>query len=438
VKKITSVLIAALMLSGCGGSKNDSAVTPNPFGAPKCTPALEIKKFANDQADKNSQDNETLVEEDLLRPKKAYKTPTRLLGPNELPAFSDDLDFDNMTLAIDRQLRRFNQLDLSRRTIEFGGRVFSGTVLRDSLKEFKNIVSAYATCKVKARDKSTCVDNLNATIREKFNVYVPDLLPGDTRYGEKLPVLFTGYYTPTLEASVVPTADKPHSIYKKPSTSLAAATRAEIDFKNVLRGKGLELFYTKNLFDLYLLHVQGGGKAIVTDKKGKQKSYYLTYDGTNGQKWTFISKYMIEKGYINSGSIEAQRHFLDSFPAKEEEIFATCPSYVYFKVTAEPPHGSDMVPLTDNRSIATDTNHYLFKGALAFVEAKRPADPYDPSESCNPGEFKNFSRFYLDQDTGGAIKGKGRVDLYFGESQYSQLAAYNTVQRGNLYFLLLK
>jgi membrane-bound lytic murein transglycosylase A len=98
--------------------------------------------------------------------------------------------------------------------------------------------------------------------------------------------------------------------------------------------------------------------------------------------------------------------------------------------------GSDLVPLTDNRSIATDTNYYRFKGLLAFVQAERPVET-SLQNNCQL-EFRSFSRFYLDQDTGGAIRGKGRVDLYFGENEYAQKAAYNLVRRGDLYFLMLK
>lgn len=420
---------------GCG-SNNEPTVPPESYKSPKCTSAV-TQKLDIEIHHRGSEDNFKLAQEELFSPKKVYITPTRALKLNEWPYFSDDLDFENMILAIDRQLKRYSQIDLASRTIEFGGKAYSGLVFRESLKEFKNLVNTYWSCKAKMAE-SLCLEQFNQSLRQKFNVFVPDLKPGDTRYGESQPVLFTAYYTPTLNASLTPTSTYPHAIYKKPTGSLVSSTRHEIDFKNKLGGRGLELFYAENLFDLYLLHVQGGGKVVLNSGSGKQKYYYLTYDGTNGQSWNFISKYMTEKGYIANGSIEDQRIFLNAHPEKQEEIFATCPSYVYFKVSNEPPLGSDLVPLTDNRSIATDTNHYLFKGALAFVEAKRPANPYDPKESCKPGDYRSFSRFYLDQDTGGAIKGKGRVDLYFGEDRYAEIAAYNTVQRGNLYFLLLK
>jgi membrane-bound lytic murein transglycosylase len=370
--------------------------------------------------------------------KKAYATPTRKLASTEWPSFRDDLDFENMAKAIDRQIKRYGQIKLSNQTVEFGGKIYPGTVMLDSLKRFKTHVQTYLSCQGKSRNKTLCQDDFENSLRRDFDAFAPDLKPGDPRYGEANQVLFTAYYTPTIEASTSKTTAKPFAIYKKPSGKDETRSRDEIDFGGALTNKNLELFYADDLFDLYLLHVQGGGIANVTDASGKRQKFYLSFDGTNGQSWTFISKYMISKGYISDGGIETQRNFLLAHPEKQREIFATCPSYVYFKLSSTPPEGSDDVPLTDNRSIATDTNYYALKGAIAFVQTQRPANPYDPAEAAQVGQYKPLNRFYLDQDTGGAIKGKGRVDIYFGEDKYAEIAAYNTVERGNLYFLILK
>jgi membrane-bound lytic murein transglycosylase A len=445
VNNLTSLVVAAMSVSmlGCSGSKFMSATSNSQIdhGTNKTCTMPKKRKFTNALDFKIQEEmmSSSSVEASTFSKKStSFQTPTRKLALKDWPSFTDDLDFDNMVTAIDRQIKRYNQIDLRSRTVEYGGRSFPATVMLDSLNEFKTLVKAYLACQGKSRSKGTCQEDLVASLQQHFDVYIPDLKPGDTRYGEVNPVLFTAYYTPTLEASVAKTAGKPYPIYKAPPAKDASHSRDEIDFDGALAGKGLELFYAPDLFDLYLLHVQGGGIASVTDAAGNQTQYYLSYDGTNGKAFTFISKYMKSKGYIPDLSIEAQRTFLRNHPEKQKEIYATCPSYVYFKLTSNPPQGSDSVPLTDNRSIATDTGYYAFKGGIAFVTAHRPADPYDPSESCEVGTYKPLSRFYLDQDTGGAIKGKGRVDLYFGESRYAEVAAYNTVERGNLYFLLLK
>ncbi|NJL25431.1 MAG: hypothetical protein HC902_09820 [Calothrix sp. SM1_5_4] len=150
---------------------------------------------------------------------------------------------------------------------------------------------------------------------------------------------------------------------------------------------------------------------------------------------------MKKMGYIANGSVPAQRKFLSEHPEKHQEIFSQCPSYVYLIATSSPPVGVDSIPLTNGRSIATDRNLYPFKGLLAFVESVRPEETgnYDLDEDDRARiPFRGFSRFFLDQDTGGAIRGKARADIYFGEDEYAFFAAMNLQDSGKLYYLILK
>jgi membrane-bound lytic murein transglycosylase A len=355
------------------------------------------------------------------------KTPTKRLLLSEYPQFADDLDFKNIDLAIDRQISRFEDRDLSGR-IQYGEDQYPETQLLETLREFQKDAQAFRVCLLR-KSRDNCEQQFQALMNSKYNVYAPDLEPGDPRYGESKDTFFTAYYTPTLKGSSRPTADKPHGVYSQPtSKSLAQSTRDEIDFQNVLKPTGYDVFFTEDLFEAYLLQVQGGGKVVMDDGE----DFYISYDGTNRQTWRWISLYMRDKGYIDDLSIESQKRFLRANPDKQREIYRYCPSYVYFKPTNHPPEGSDLVSLTDGRSIATDYRLYKRKGALAFVSAVRP----DPNKDGS--HFIPFSRFMLDQDTGGAIEGKGRVDLYHGEGAYAERAAYNTSHTGNLYFLMLK
>lgn len=365
-----------------------------------------------------------------------YVTPTEKISPSQWPALIDDLDLSEMEIAIERQLKRYEQKDLSG-TIKFGNDVYSLKQAPKSLKRFMEIAKDYKSC-MATNTKSSCQADFEATVKADFNLYMPKLSKEDPRFGEDKQTLFTAYYTPLIRARTSKDSRFKYGTYNKPSSkSLASSSRRDIDFKGVLENKGLDIFYSDDLFELYLLHVQGGGRVITENKNGKTSSFYISYDGANGQKFTFISKYMMSKGYIPDLTIQSQRDFIDQNPQKHEEIFSTCPSYVYFKKTANPPLGNDVVPLTDNRSIATDTAYYRFKGLISFVSARRPKEDMKSCDGNNV-EYQSFSRFFLDQDTGGAIKGKARVDMYFGEGPYAEHVAYNTVQRGDLYFLMLK
>ena len=360
--------------------------------------------------------------------KRDYSTPTRALEPSEYPNFSDDLDFEEMDLALDRQIKRFRQRDLSG-TIQFGSEHYPQQKLLDTMLSFKQDVQLMRSC-LKTKTKTECNEWLDRRIKENYNVFVPDM--GDIDYQDTAFAHFTAYYTPTLKASYKKTREKPHAIYSMPKEGyLRSKTREEIDFLGALRGYGYEMFYTKDMFELYLMQIEGGGKVIVEYDDGSTKSYYLSYAGTNRKAWRFISKYMYERGMINDRSVASQRKYLNENPRQWRRIYSYCPSYVYFKVTEDPPLGSDMVSLTDNRSIATDYRRYSLKGTLSFIRGKRP-NPVGESG------YRIFSRFMIDQDTGGAIKGNARADLYFGEGAYAEKAANSVNNRGQMFFLLKK
>lgn len=365
-------------------------------------------------------------------------SPTRQLSIDEYPQFNDDLNFENMLLALDRQIERYLELPLSGH-IQLGNIIYPKVMALDSLRAFRRIVSSTLNCFESQKSEflqQGCIDTANQEIQRQFNVFVPYLEAGDPNYGQPKPAFFTAYYTPQLKASRSKTNIYKHAVYAKPRQSrLVTSTREQIDFDEKLVGRNLELFYVDNLFDIYLLHVQGGGRAVFASKN--EAAIYVSYDGTNTQSFRFISKYMMEKGYITNPSVEAQRDFLQDNPDKQREVFRYSPGYVYFKRVNTPPLGNDNVPLTDNRSLATDSDRYGFKGLLAFVKAERPVDN-GGKKIKGPIRFREFSRFFLDQDTGGAIRGKARADLYFGEGEYAELAAYNIQNRGDIYFLMLK
>lgn len=360
-----------------------------------------------------------------------YVTPTKAV--TTYPQFTDDRDLRDMDLAISRQLDFFTDHPPSGH-VRYGDKSYPASRLPDTLMAFKRVVGSYFSCLTNS-PRATCQAVLNALIRRNFDVYQPDLKPGDPRYGEAKDSFFTVYATPTLATRQKSGDIYTHPVFARPSG--VTKSRVDIDFHNALQGLGLELAYAPDLFSLYILHMEGSGYAQLPGNKG----FYLSYAGDNGLRWNWISKYMQSKGYIQNPSEAAQRKYLRQHPEKWEEIYSTCPSYVFFKRTNDPPRGCGGVALTDGRAIATDRSLYALKGTLAFIQAERPAesDNYD-FENEDPAKVSHipFSRFFLDQDTGGAIKGKGRADLYFGVGPYAEYSAAYESSTGNLYFLMLK
>lgn len=363
-----------------------------------------------------------------------YQTPTTKLAPSQYPSFEDDLDLRDIEIAIQRQLERFKEIG-GRSHVILGQDRYSVSRVAESLKSFAQLSRRTQECLIRKKnykERAQCWQVMNQEIRANYFVYQPQLRSGDPRFNEEKPVLLTGYYTPFLEVSQQPSAEFRYPIYARPRDEwVSRLGRFEIDFRSGLRGQSLELFYAKNRFDLYLLQLEGGGRLSFKDERGRQNDVYISYDGSNGRQWRFLAAYMIDKNFISEPTIREQREFLNQHPELEPQIFSYCPAYVFFKPTVHPPMGSDNVPLTDNRSIATDNQLYRFKGLLAYVRSERPRE--DKGAETVP-----LNRFVLDQDTGGAIKGKARLDFYFGEGTYAEFAANTLKQRGDLYFLILK
>lgn len=354
-------------------------------------------------------------------------TPTQRL--HQTVVFADDMNFENLDLAIERQLTSFNRIGLKGQ-IRFGTVNYPKSVLKDSLVLFQQLANKARECK-KSNPENICMDRFNADLNEKFAIYVP--IVGKKRAQTK----FTSYYSPDLHGSRVPTEKYKRAIYAKPSAPHDNYTRVEIDFHGALAGKGLELFYVEESFyDIYLLHVQGGGRINVFDENGNKEVKYLSYAGKNRQPFQMVYHYMMKQGYLQPGNagIPGQRKFLEENPHKEEEVFGSCPSYIYFKESDEEPVGLNNIPLTEGRSLAIDSRIYKTMGMINFVKAVKATHT---DENGNAVKVP-FSRFFISQDTGGAIRGNARCDLYFGYGPLAELTAYSLNDMGEQYFLVKK
>ena len=364
----------------------------------------------------------------------AWATPTIQLFQSM--EFADDIQFENMDLVISRQLKSYETSGLSGQ-IKYGKKIYPKSALKDSLILLKDIVDETKTC-LKVSQKSACMATFNQRVNGGFDIYRP--IPGKTERGYrqgKTTTQFTSYYSPDVVGSTVKTERFNKAVYGMPAVGHREYTREQIDYKGALDGKGYELFYVENsFFDLYLLHVQGGGRVKLYFPDGTYKYEYLSYAGKNSHSFQMIYKYMIAKGYLKSGEsgIPQQRAYLLAHPEKEQEIFASTPSYIYFKVTEDEPVGLNNIPLTERRSLAMDSRIYSDLGLINFVKTmKTTSIDADQKPVKVP-----FSRFMFFQDTGGAIRGNARVDLYSGYGPEAEMMAYNTNEIGEQYFLIKK
>jgi membrane-bound lytic murein transglycosylase len=345
-------------------------------------------------------------------------TPTKKFSGKVV--FTDDLDLAQIETAIDRQLRVYDRPGHLRGTIRFGADIYEKTTLRDSLIDLKALAAEYKTC-LSAEEKEICSTELNRKLHLNFITYVPNVKAATkTR--------FTAYYSPDLRGSRIQTERFSRPVFAQPPTDLARSfTRVEIDHDEKLSGKGLELFWVENsFFDLYLLHVQGGGRVTIEESSGETSLRYLSMTGANGKKCEFIGEQMARMGWVPKPEalrVSRQREFLEQNPEKTREAFRFCQNYIYFRESTEEPVGRNNIPLTSGRSIAIDHTLYPTTGLVTFVKVKK-------------ADGKNISRFFVAQDTGSKIRGPARSDLYMGYGLEAEQTAYSLNTSGEQYFLI--
>lgn len=353
------------------------------------------------------------------------------------PSFHDDLKTKSLVLAIRRNLDVLSCLPPGR-VFDYGPHKFTCRQVIESQKAFLDII----------REKPN-ISQLQQEIQSRFTLYHAADGHGKNR------VLFTAYFEPTYEASLTPDQTFRYPIYREPrdlirirrscpdqevkskyligriekNKLVSYYSRYEIDSKKVLKGRNLEIAWLKNPVDVAFLHIQGSGKLILTNGE----TISVTYKTANGHPYRSIGQYMIDKGLISPEEISMQtiRTYLLNHPEMTEHILNKNPSYVFFQVTKKGPLGNLGTPLTPGRSIALD-NRIFPTGALAFIKCCKP-------NMNNLGQidgWTQFSRFVLNQDTGSAINGPRRADLFMGNSPYAELAAGHLKHYGKLYILI--
>ena len=358
---------------------------------------------------------------------------------SEYPVFADDMLYDGLEHSICKSISYLKQVP-SDKSFMFGKDSFTADHLIRSLQYFL----AYIQAKPLKHD-------LNRFIRSNFLVYRSIGCNGSGK------VLFTGYYEPILEGSLTQSDEFRFPVYAWPddlavidlslfsskfsgkkiigrcfeNTVVPYYERREIEHEGCLEGKAEPIAWVKDRVDLFFLQIQGSGKIYLDNGK----TINVHYHTSNGRPYRSIGKYLIEKGNIPRSEMSMQkiRAYLRDNPEELDTVLHYNPSYVFFKIEKDGPLGCLNVKLTPGRSIALDRKIFP-KAALAFIKTKKPL--IDGAGKIHI--WKDCNRFVLNQDTGGAILGPGRGDIFFGNGRYAEIAAGHMQHPGKLYFLILK
>ena len=422
MKNVTLVILS-LALAGCAAGKVKTAGCPACPVCPVCPPAPEAAV-----------------------PAKPAEAPVMFKpAPEALPVFTDADEKAALLKAALLNRQYFQRNTTPGTPYTFGSRKVTRTELNAANEEF-----------IKILQSSPAEADLDRLIKERFDIYQ---MAGRDSTGT---VVFSSYYEPTLEASLKKTAEYKYPIYAKPADMVSInledfnekfkgekltgllkdnrlvpyLDRDEIDFKGALDGKGLELAWFKDRADIMDLHIEGSGRLQLPDGRVIKANFAAT----NSLKFKGWLSALVEAGAMPREGIshEKGKQYLLDNPDKERAIMTANRRYTFFKLNQDidpetGPDGTYGLPLTGWRSIAMD-NNLVPMGAIAFLRVETP----DVDQAGNLLGRKQDSRFVFCQDTGGAIKGPGRVDFFAGAGKRARTFAFKLWDAGTLHLLLLK
>ena len=276
-------------------------------------------------------------------------------------------------------------------------------------------------------------------VKERFNIYESVGYDGDGT------VLFTGYYSPDFQASRTQSDTFNAPLYMRPKELVTNASsgeplgrrnpdgslstwpaRRELEDSGEL--DGTELVWVRDDLDAYTIHVNGSARL----RMDNGELMYVGYAGKTDRQYTGLGHSVLDAGLLppEKLSLRAIRRLYDSDPQTIGNLIDNNESFVFFREYdgGNWPSGSLGVPVTPERSIATDKKIFP-RGGVVLV---------DTTVRSLTGEKEKFTQFMTDQDTGGAIRAPGRADLFMGVGPTAGIKAGGQYAEGKLYYLFLK
>jgi membrane-bound lytic murein transglycosylase A len=267
--------------------------------------------------------------------------------------------------------------------------------------------------------------------------------------------MLTGYFEPEVKGSLKPVKPFTTPVYAKPddltlltrvanrdtlpadltaarATPLGLApyyTRREID-EGALHGRGLEIAYLANPYEAFIMQIQGSGLIRLPDGKGLR----IGFAAKNGHPYTSVGKLLIERGEMQSheASMQSVMEWVRKNNQRGKELMWENKSYAFFRVlstaeASEGPQGALQLPLSAGRSLAVDPRYHQL-GTPIWVAAP----------SLKDLQNKPVARLLVAQDTGSAIKGAVRGDLFWGSGEEAGKIAGRTKHVCDFYVLVPK
>jgi membrane-bound lytic murein transglycosylase A len=385
------------------------------------------------------------------------------------PDFSDDADTASLRQALQASSRYYQSLP-PENLFTLGTDTYCAKDMADSTEAMIHLL-----------DQSQTPGEWLTKVRDQFVVY--QSTGADARHS----VTFSSYYEPMISARKKKSRTYRFPIYRRPADLLDVDlgtfdaglqgkritgraqgknlvpyyTRAEIDAHHLLAKRHLVIAWAKDPLDIFFLQTEGTGWLDF----GHGRRVRIRYDGDNGRRYRSVGRYLIDSGKVTGGLSHAEFvRYMRAHSKARQAILNVDERYVFFRIDRSTAsafaYGNIEVPLTPGRTIATDPKFFP-KGALAWISTQKPVfessglqapgseRPLEAagSEQSPPGaksleplvvSTAPLTRFVLNQDEGGAIKGAGRVDFFVGHGPEAERFATHFWQPGQLYFLVKK
>ncbi len=239
----------------------------------------------------------------------------------------------------------------------------------------------------------------------------------------------TGYFEIELTGSKKKNAQYQYPIYARPPELNDLKGSSEIQHAAIndglFAGRDLEVAWVDNRARLYFMHIQGSG--VIKLKEGGEMR--LGFDGHNGYRFQGISQALRDEN-AKLDSANSMMDWLHANPERCKRVIESDPSYVFFrKVQAKSAIGGQGVPLKTERSLAVDCGLYPY-GMPIWVDADLP--------QTTAYKAAKYSRLFIAQDTGGAIRGPSRGDIFFGRGKKAEVVAGGFKSKGSFFALFPK
>jgi peptidoglycan lytic transglycosylase A len=247
---------------------------------------------------------------------------------------------------------------------------------------------------------------------------------------------FTGYYETEVDGSRFPSDEYSIPVYAAPAETVRkrqSKVFADLDRTRIedgaLAGKSLEICYVKSPIDAFFAQIQGSTRV----KLDSGKLLRLNYVASNGMPYTPVGKFLIDRGIVSKEemSMDKIREFMEANPEEGKALRQKNRSFVFFRETPLSVHdeciGAQGVPLTPGRSLAVDKKVHIY-GTPIWIDAEFPIESEKPETK--------FRRLLVAQDTGSAIVGPARADIYFGHGEEISHIAGRIKQNGQFVMLV--